>query len=101
MNTPNLAGTVLATAEVAPDTTAAWHYAAWVSLDLRLLLFSVLFAGLAAAGLTAIFLKSERRLDYIASWLIAFVVLLVATVAVMNLVSAHPIFVVESFFPFP
>ncbi len=83
------------------DSAPTWHYAAWVALDLRLLLFSVLFAGLVSAALTATLVKSERRLDYLAAWVVIFFAMLVATVAVMNLVSAHPVFTVESFFPFP
>ena len=33
---------------------ASWHYAAWVSFDLRLLLFVALLAALVSAGITAL-----------------------------------------------
>lgn len=87
------------TPPVEPGTS--WHYAAWVAFDLRLLIFAVLLAALLAAALTSLVIRSERRTDYLATWLLMFVGLFALTVFAMNLVVDQPVFVVESVFPFP
>lgn len=78
-----------------------WHYAAWVAIDLRLLVFAALLAALTAAGLTALVVRSRRKSDYLALWLLNFVALFALTVFFMNEVAQHPVFVVEALFPFP
>lgn len=88
-------------AETGLEPTTSWHYAAWVSIDLRMLAFSCILAALLAAVVTSLVLRSERRLDYLALWLLVFLGMLALTLTAMNLLSAHPVFVVESFFPFP
>jgi hypothetical protein len=78
-----------------------WHYAAWVALDLRLVLFATLLAAFSAAGIAALLVKGAKLRDYLATWLLAFVALFAVTVFFMNEVARHPVFVVESFFEFP
>jgi hypothetical protein len=78
-----------------------WHYAAWIAIDFRLLLFAALLAGLTAAGITALIVRSHRKRDYLALWLLTFVALFAFTVFFMNEVAQHPVFVVEALFPFP
>lgn len=79
----------------------AWRYAAWVALDLRLLVFVTLIAALAAAGISALVVKSGRRKDFGAVFVLAMVVTLPLTIFLFNEVAHHPVFVVEAFFPFP
>lgn len=78
-----------------------WHYAAWIAFDLRLVLFAALLAALTAGGITALVVRSTKKRDYLALWLLCFVGLFVTTVFFMNEIAHHPVFVVESMFPFP
>lgn len=78
-----------------------WRYAAWVAIDLRLVLFAALLAALTAAGLAALVVRSSRARDYVAVGALGFVGLFVLTVFFMNEVAEHPVFVVEAVFPFP
>lgn len=78
-----------------------WRYAAWVALDLRLFLFVVLIAALGAAGVASLLVKSGRRRDLGAIFVLAFTLTLPLTLFLFNEVAQHPVFVVEAFFPFP
>jgi hypothetical protein len=78
-----------------------WHYAAWVAIDLRLVLFAALLAALTSAGITALVVRSAKKRDYLSLWLLSFVGLFVLTVFFMNEIARHPVFVVEALFPFP
>ena len=78
-----------------------WRYAAWVAIDFRLVLFAGLLAALTAAGVAALLVKSRRLSDYLAVWLLGFTSVFAMTVLLMNEVAQHPVFVVESLFPFP
>lgn len=78
-----------------------WRYAAWIAIDLRLVLFAALLAALTAAGLAALVVRSSRARDYVTVWALGFVGLFVLTVFFMNEVAEHPVFVVEAVFPFP
>jgi len=80
---------------------AGWRYAAWIALDLRLLLFVVGIAGLAAAGVAALVVRTPRWRDLGAVFVLAFAVTLPLTLLLFNEVAQHPVFVVEAFFPFP
>lgn len=91
--------TTLNTALLAEAET--WHYAAWISIDVRLVLFAGLLAALTAAGVSSLVVRSARLRDYLAVWLLSFVALFIVTVFFMNEVAQHPVFVVEALFPFP
>ena len=78
-----------------------WHYAAWVALDLRLLLFLVLIAALGGMGIAAMFVKHDRVTEHAATFLLAFVALLIVLIIIFNAIAHYPVFVIESFFPFP
>lgn len=92
---------ITASHSAAVATTDTWHYAAWVAIDFRLLLFAALLAALTAAGIAALVVRSTRMRDYLSTWALAFIALFVVTVFFMNEVAQHPVFVVESLFPFP
>ena len=79
----------------------SWHYAAWVSLDLRLLIFVVLIAALTAAGFAAIVVRTRKLKDYLSIGVIAFAVAFAICLLVFNEIAHHPVFVVEAVFPFP
>ena len=79
----------------------SWRYAAWVALDVRLLLFVTVIAALGSAGVSAMVVKSGRRKDFGAVFVLAMVVMLPLTIFLFNEVAHHPVFVVEAFFPFP
>src|SRR5690606_37540620 len=51
---------------------SGWHYAAWVSVDLRLLVFVILIAALAAAGVSAILVRGRHVRDHLAVFVLAF-----------------------------
>lgn len=85
-------------AEQAADN---WHYAAWIAIDLRLVIFATLLAGLTSAGFSALLVRSARLRDYLSVWLLLFVALFAVTVFFMNEVARHPVFVVEALFNFP
>ncbi len=80
---------------------AGWRYAAWVAVDLRLLLFVVLFAALASVGVSAMLVRSGRFRDMVAIFIIGFTVILTAALLIFNEVAQHPVLVVEAAFPFP
>lgn len=79
----------------------SWRYAAWVAVDLRLLLFVVLFAALASIGVSAMIVRTGRFRDMVAVFIIGFTVILTAALLVFNEVAQHPVLVVEAAFPFP
>ena len=56
----------------AENTTSSWHYAAWVSFDLRLFIFILLIAALTGAGVTALVVKRRRWVDFAAVFIVTF-----------------------------
>ncbi len=92
--------TLIAAALLA-EADHSWHYAAWVSVDVRLLVFVILIAALTAAGVSAIIVKSRHLRDYLAIFVIAFALAFAVALLVFNEIAHHPVFVVEAFFPFP
>ena len=78
-----------------------WRYAAWIAVDLRLLLFVVLFAALTSIGAAALIVRSGKLRDMLAVFVLSFVVVLTAALLVFNEVAQHPVLVVEAAFPFP
>jgi len=83
------------------ESSHGWHYAAWVSVDLRLLVFVVLIAALASGGVSAILVKSRQWRDYVSVYIIAFAVVFAIALLIFNEIAHYPVFVVEAFFPFP
>lgn len=81
--------------------SSGWHYAAWVAIDLRLLIFVVLIAALTAAGIAAMVVKTRSKRDFLAIFTIAFALTFAVALLVFNEIAHHPVFVVEAFFPFP
>jgi hypothetical protein len=86
-----------ATSSCADDS----RYAAWVSFDVGLLILSALMSGLLAAALIALTARTSDRRHLALAWLVAFVMTFVLVVVVINAVTRHPVFVVETVFPFP
>ena len=58
-------------------------------------------AAAAAAGVSAMVVKSGKRKDFGAVFVLAMVLTLPLTIFLFNEVAHHPVFVVEAFFPFP
>jgi len=77
------------------------RYAAWVSFDVGLLALSVALSALVAAALTALLSRTTDRRHLILGWLIGFILTFIVVIVVMNAVTPHPVFVVETAFPFP
>ena len=78
-----------------------WQDAAWVAVDLRLLLFLILIAALGSVGVCIIVIRQRRWLEFAAGFLVTFALLLTVLVVAFNGIAQYPVFVVESFFPFP
>ncbi len=78
-----------------------WQYAAWVALDLRLLLFLALISALGSIGVCIILVRRQRWVDMTAAFIVTFTVTLTLLIVVFNGIAHYPVFVVESFFPFP
>lgn len=78
-----------------------YHYAAWVVLDLRLLLFVVLISLFLTSGLLAVLYRGRRWQDYVTTGAATYILVLTTLIVVFNLVARYPIFRVESFFQFP
>jgi hypothetical protein len=90
---------LIAAAEPALDHT--WHYAGWVSVDVRLLLFLVMLSVVGSLGITAIVARDRSRAEIGATWLLFGVTLLAILILMFNHIAAYPVFAVEAFFPFP
>lgn len=81
--------------------SSGWHYAAWVAVDLRLLIFILLIAALTGAGVAALVVKRRRVWDYAAVFITTFAVTLLVCLLIFNEIAQYPVFVIESFFQFP
>ena len=84
-----------------PLAESTSHYAAWVAIDLRLLLFAALLSLLTAVALSAAIVRSGRIRELLAVGFLAFLAVFAVTILVLNEVAQQPVFVVEAFFPFP
>lgn len=78
-----------------------YHYAAWVVLDLRLLIFVLLIGLFLTSGLLAVLYRGRRWQDYVSMGTGVYILVLTTLIIVFNLVARYPIFRVESFFQFP
>lgn len=81
--------------------TESWHYAAWVAVDLRLLIFVIVIAALAAVGVCALFVRGRRVIEYAATFIVSFTLAALICLLLFNEVADYPVFVVESVFQFP
>jgi len=81
--------------------SSGWRYAAWVAVDLRLLIFVMLVSALTAAGVAALVVRGRRAWDYASVFVVAFALTLGLSLAIFNGIAQYPVFVIESFFPFP
>ena len=79
----------------------SWHYAGWVALDLRLLLFLVSLAGVGSVGVCLVLVKPWRWMQALATFIVSSVALLVCLVVLFNGIAGYPVFVIERFFQFP
>ena len=93
----------LAVAQATPEPAdpTAWLYAAWVAVDLRLLMFLALISVLTALGSTVLLVRRRDPILWTASFIVGFTISLGLLIAVFNTIAAYPVFVVQSFFPFP
>jgi len=82
-------------------TGNGWQYAAWLSIDLRLLIFVLLISLLTAAGVTVLLVKRRRWTDYAAMFIVSFSAAMVLFLLIFNAIASYPVFVVESVFTFP
>lgn len=80
---------------------SGWQYAAWVALDLRLLLFLALISALGSLGVCIILVRRQRWVEMTAAFIVTFGLMLTVLVMLFNSIAHYPVFVVESFFPFP
>ena len=78
-----------------------YHYAAWVVLDLRLLIFVVMIALFMTSGLLAIVFRGRRWHEYVSMGVTVYLGLLSLLIVVFNVVASYPIFRIEAFFRFP
>ena len=78
-----------------------WHYAAWVSFDLRLFLLVVLIALLTAGGLCALLVRGRKLVEFVAAFIVSFTLTFLIVLVIFNEIAHYPVFVVESMFPFP
>jgi hypothetical protein len=78
-----------------------YHYAAWIVLDARLLVFVLMIALFMTTGLLAIVYRGRRWHDYVSVGVAVYIGILSLLVLVFNTVAKYPIFRVESFFQFP
>ena len=79
----------------------SWHYAGWVVLDLRLLLFLVALAVVGSVGVCLVLVKPWRWMQALATFIVAFSGVLTALILVFNGIAGYPVFVIERFFLFP
>ncbi|MDP6945091.1 MAG: hypothetical protein QF464_13160 [Myxococcota bacterium] len=91
---------IAATPELAA-TGDGWQYAAWIALDLRLLLFLMFISLLASFGVCLIMTTRRDWLRLAAMFLVSYVAILSLLITIFNVVAHYPVFKVESFFPFP
>ncbi len=86
---------------LAAEQTTTWQYAAWVAIDVRLLVLVVLVSMLTAAGVCALAVRTRRWVELAAAFLLCFSATFIVSVLVFNELAQYPVFVVESLFPFP
>ncbi len=78
-----------------------WHYAAWVAIDVRLLLFLALIALLSSVGFCLLFIRRRDPMVTTASFIVAFTIVFGLLVLIFNSIAHYPVFSVQSFFAFP
>lgn len=81
--------------------SSSWHYAAWLAIDLRLLVVVAVIALLTAVGLCALFVRGRKMVDYAAAFIVSFTVAFALSLWLFNGVADYPVFAVKSLFAFP
>jgi hypothetical protein len=94
-------GRVLASTPQVIEPGDGWQYAAWVAVDLRLLLFLMFVALLGALGVCLILVRQRDLTRLLATFIVAYTAALGLLVVVFNVIAHYPVFQVQSFFPFP
>jgi len=88
-------------ATVATTIDQSWHYAGWIVLDLRLLIFLVALAFVGSIGVCLVVVKPWRWVVAVATFIVSSTALLTALIVLFNGIAGYPVFVVERFFSFP
>ena len=88
-------------ATVATTIDHSWHYAGWVVLDLRLLIFLVALAFVGSVGVCLVVVKPWRWVVAVATFIVSSTLLFTALVILFNGIAGYPVFVIERFFSFP
>ena len=83
------------------DPSEGWQYAAWVAVDLRLLLFLMFIALLSSFGVCLILVRKRDLARVLATFIVAYTISLSALLLVFNSIAHYPVFQIQSFFPFP
>ena len=79
----------------------SWHYAGWVVVDLRLLLFLAALAAVGSFGVCLVLVKPWRPMAALATFIVGFTLTWIALILVFNSIAGYPVFVLERFFLFP
>ena len=83
------------------DPSQGWQYAAWVAVDLRLLLFLMFISLLSSFGVCLILVRKRDLTRVLATFIVAYAVSLSGLLLVFNTIAHYPVFEIQSFFPFP
>ena len=92
---------IIASAPEVIDPSEGWQYAAWVAVDLRLLLFLLFISLLSAFGVCLIVVRKRDWTKFAATFIVAYGLSLSALILIFNVIAHYPVFQVQSFFPFP
>lgn len=93
--------TLLASTPEVVDPGEGWQYAAWVAVDLRLLLFLMFTSLLGAFGVCLILVRKRDLAVFTATFIVAYALSLGLLILTFNTIAHYPVFQVQSFFPFP
>jgi len=88
-------------ASLAAQIDHSWHYAGWVVLDLRLLLFLAALASVGSFGVCLVLVKPWRAGSALATFIVSFTLTWLSLIVVFNSIAGYPVFVLERFFSFP
>ena len=92
---------LLASTPEVVDPGEGWQYAAWVAVDLRLLLFLMFVALLASLGVCLIMVRKRNWLNIAAVFIVSYALSLTLLITTFNTIAHYPVFQIQSFFPFP
>ena len=92
---------LLASTPEVVDPSEGWQYAAWVAVDLRLLLFLMFISLLSSFGVCLILVRKRDLVRVAATFIVAYTISLSALLIIFNSIAHYPVFEIQSFFPFP